>query len=50
VRDTGSRRGKRRPRWPLQTPPLMAKQTPPGRTVSIMSCWAFPVRCVRRPL
>jgi len=25
-----------RPRWPLQTPPLMATQTPPGRTVEIV--------------
>jgi exodeoxyribonuclease VII large subunit len=24
------------PRWPLQTPPLMATQTPPGRTVEIV--------------
>ena len=38
------------PRWPVQTPPLMARQTPPGRTVSIMSCWKLPVRCGRRPL
>jgi len=34
------------PRWSLQTPPLMATQTPPGRTVEIVMQLAVVDRCI----
>ena len=35
------------PRWPLQTPPLMVTQTPPGRTVEIVMQFGLRMSCLR---